>query len=89
MTNKEKELYRLAVGEMGIAPSEFKTMTEEEITLAYEGFLKNKANQFNLLLLVLKKYREEDFSEISFFEQSGVQVSTKEEREKTFQDLNI
>lgn len=89
MTDREKELYRLAVGEMGIAPSEFKTMTEEEITLAYEGYLKRQSNQFNLLLLILKKYREDNFSELSFFEQSGVQESTREEREETFRDLNI
>lgn len=90
MNDKQKELYSLAVGEMGIAPSEFKNMTEEEVTLAYAGFLKNKANEANLLLLILKKYKENDFSEISFLnEQSGVQTSTREEREETFRELNI
>lgn len=88
MKIKNKELYSLAVGEMGIAPSIFKKMTEEEVTLAYQGFLKNKMNDANLLLLVLKKYKENDFSELSF-EQSGVQSSTIEEREKTFRELKI
>lgn len=89
MKIKDKELYSIAVGEMGIAPSIYRKMSEEEITLAYEGFLRNKANDANLLLAILKKYRENDFSEFCFTEQSGVQQSTLQERDKIFRELNI
>ena len=53
-----KNILSIGVGEMGMSPIEAEKLTEEEIAIAYEGFLKNKINNANLLLLVLKKYKE-------------------------------
>jgi hypothetical protein len=36
---KIKELYAQAVGEVGINPDAFWNMTEEEVNLAYEGYI--------------------------------------------------
>jgi hypothetical protein len=40
LTNEKiEELFSLAVGEIGISPQEAWLMTEEEISLAYEGYI--------------------------------------------------
>ena len=43
-----QELYRKAVGEVGIAPSDLYNMTPEEIEWAYEGYLRRKETEANL-----------------------------------------
>lgn len=87
---QNKDLFKLAIGEMNMSLNDFNEMTEEEFTLAYEGFLENKIKDANLLLLVLSKYKQNDFSPISFeVEQSGFNQSTMEDREETFEALKI
>lgn len=73
---------------MSIPPQQYKKMTEEEITLAYQGFIRNKINDANLLLLVLKKYKENSFSEIST-EKFDINQITIEEKQEILRELNI
>ena len=42
LSEQVEELYQKAVGELGIAPQIFYTMTPHEVTLAYQGYLDKK-----------------------------------------------
>ena len=74
-----QELYTKAVGEVGIAPTEFLQMTPEEIELAYEGYLRRKETEANLFKLAL---RSEDEELIRLTEDKGYIVGSMEEREQ-------
>lgn len=86
---KIKELYSQAVGEIGIAPRDFYAMTEEEVEWAYEGYLHRQEVTANLILLAINKGLNEDYSLISLVEEKGYTVGSKEERQRTFEILNI
>lgn len=86
--SKEKiqELYSQSVGEVGIQPQDFLTMTLEEIDWAYEGFTARLEKEVNLKLLAIKG-AESDTDYIRLQEDKGYDVGSQEEREQTFQLL--
>lgn len=88
-TEKVKELYSWAVGEIGISPADAWAMTEEEIDLAYEGYAHRQELTANLMLLVLKKAKHNAWDNIELVEDKGYRVGTDKERLEVFANLGI
>lgn len=82
-----EELYAKAVGEIGMAPSDFFSATPEEINLAYEGYLHRKETEANLTKLALITCDNEDL--IRLTEDLGYSIGNLSERDKIFKELNI
>ena len=82
-----KELYTKAVGEIGMAPSDFFNSTPEEIELAYEGYLRRKETEANLTKLAILTYDSEDL--IRLTEDLGYSIGSLSERDEVFKKLNI
>ena len=82
-----EELYKKAVGEIGITPSDFFKMTPEEIDLAYEGYLRRKETEANLTKLAF--ITSNDGALIRLTEDYGYEIGNIAEREETFKILNI
>jgi hypothetical protein len=82
-----EELYTKAVGEMGIAPNEFYSMTPGEIDLAYEGYLRRKETEANLTKMAIITSQDDEL--IRLTEDKGYSVGNKAEREEVFRLLNI
>lgn len=80
---------KMAVGEMRLPFSEVQKMSDEDIELAYEGYLKDKITNANLLLLVLKKYHEDDYTPLSIEDFLGSKKISEQERESIMHELNI
>lgn len=74
-----QELYRKAVGEVGIAPSDFYNMTPEEIEWAYEGYLRRKETEANLFKIALLS---NDKELIRLTEDKGYEIGNLMEREE-------
>lgn len=83
-----EELYKKAVGELGIAPHIFYDMTPHEIALIYQGYIDKKMLEANLQMIANRKAKEEHPTLISI-DSGGVQLSTIAERNKTFKSLGI
>lgn len=81
------ELYTKAIGEIGMAPSDFFSATPEEIDLAYEGYLRRKETEANLTKLALITCDSEDL--IRLTEDLGYSIGNLSERDKIFKELNI
>lgn len=88
-TEQINSLYCSAVGEIGISPEAVWSMTEEEITLAYEGYMKRQELTANLMLLALRKASNGAWSEIRLLEDKGYSIGTEEERLAVFANLKI
>lgn len=84
-----EELYKKAVGEMGIAPHIFYEMTPHEIELAYEGFLNRQITEANLQIIAQRKSRDKDAELLTLHKPMQIQQATEEEREETFSKLGI
>ena len=82
-----EELYTKAVGEMGIAPNEFYSMTPSEIDLAYEGYLRRKETEANLIKMAIITSQDDEL--IRLTEDKGYSVGNEAEREEVFKLLNI
>ena len=82
-----EELYTKAVGEIGITPTDFYTMTPHEIDLAYEGYLRRKETEANLTKMAI--ITSQDSELIRLTENKGYFVGSKAEREEVFRLLNI
>lgn len=82
-------LYSQAVGEMGIAPSQFWQMTAEEVELAYEGYLRRQELTANLIKLAFIEALHNDGNLISLVENKGYVLGSIEEYNKTFQQLGV
>lgn len=82
-----EELYRKAIGEIGITPSNFFIMTPEEIELAYEGYMRRKETEANLIKLAI--ISSNDGKLIRLTEDLGYSVGNENERNKVFKELNI
>lgn len=90
LTNEKiEELFSLAVGEIGISPQEAWLMTEEEIGLAYEGYIQRQTMSANLTLLALQKARNKSWNQITLLEDRGYSIGTEEERLQVFSNLKI
>lgn len=83
------ELYKQAVGEIGVSPSDFWSMSEREIDLAYEGYMRRQELSANLTLLALHKAQNKSWDSITLLEDKGYTVGTEQEREKVFSSLGI
>lgn len=86
---KLAELYSKAVGEIGIAPSEAIKMTEEEIDAAYEGYLRRKELEANLMVLAFLRALGGSDEPIYLTEEKGYELGSQEERERVFSSLGI
>ena len=64
-------------------------MTEEEIGLAYEGYLRRIETQANLTQIAIKNALQGQTKLIRLTEDLGYSVGSIEERENTFKKLNI
>ena len=82
-----QELYTKAVGEIGIAPTDFYTMTIEEIDLAYEGYLRKKETEANLYKIALMTAGSDEL--IRLTKDKGYNVGNIKEREEFFEKLQI
>ena len=82
-----EELYTKAVGEIGITPTDFYTMTPHEIDLAYEGYLRRKETEANLTKMAIITSQDDEL--IRLTEDKGYSVGSKAEREEVFRLLNI
>lgn len=82
-----EELYTKAVGEMGITPNDFYSMTPGEIELAYEGYLRRKETEANLTKMAIITSQDDEL--IRLTEDKGYSVGNKAEREEVFKLLNI
>ena len=83
------ELYAKAVGEIGIQPSDFWAMTEQEINWAYEGYMGKKEAEANLMVMALDWSRNKNPNLIKLTEDKGYKVGSMEDRKLTFQTLGI
>lgn len=86
---KIKDLYSQAVGEIGISPNDVWSMTEEEINLAYEGYIHQQEMFANLTLLALHKAQNGSWNNIRILEDRGYSIGTKAERQRVFSTLGI
>jgi hypothetical protein len=82
-----EELYTKAVGEIGIAPTDFYSMSPDEITLAYEGYLRRKETEANLIKLAV--ISSDDESLIRLTEDKGYSIGNQAERDEVFKLLKI
>lgn len=82
-----QELYTKAVGEIGIAPTDFYAMTIEEIDLAYEGYLRKKETEANLYKIALMTSGSDEL--IRLTKNKGYNVGNIKEREEFFEKLQI
>lgn len=82
-----EELYVKAVGEMSISPPDFYSMTPNEIDLAYEGYLRRKETEANLIKMAIITSQNDEL--IRLTEDKGYSVGNKAEREEVFRLLNI
>lgn len=90
LTNEKiNDLYLDAVGEIGISPNEVWSMTEEEINLAYEGYVHRQEFQANLMLLALHKAQNQSWGNIQILEDRGYSIGSEEERREVFFNLGI
>ena len=90
LTNEKiNDLYLDAVGEIGISPNEVWSMTEEEINLAYEGYVHRQEFQANLMLLALHKAQNQSWANIQILEDRGYSIGSEEERREVFSNRGI
>ena len=82
-----EELYTKAVGEIGITPNDFYSMSPGEIDLAYEGYLRRKETEANLTKMAIITSQDDEL--IRLTEDKGYSVGNKAEREEVFRLLNI
>lgn len=86
---KIKDLYEQAVGETGIDPNTVWSMTEEEIDLAYKGYIYRQELSANLMLISLHKAKLNSWSKIKLLEDRGYSIGTEKERQQIFTNLGI
>ena len=82
-------LYSQAVGEMGIAPSQFWQMTAEEVELAYEGYLRRQELTANLTKLAFIEALHNNSNIISLVENKGYTMGSVQEYNETFRQLGV
>lgn len=83
------ELYKKSVGEMGISPTDFFNMTEDEVENAYIGYLRRQELTANLTLLALKKAAVNDDDPIKITEEKDYEIGSVKEHDQTFRNFNV
>ena len=82
--------YAIAVGEIGIPPTDFYEMTEQEMKWAYTGYKQRQQDQANMILLAINKSRTSNKNELfSFIKNKGYKVGSRKEKDYTFAVLGI
>lgn len=82
--------YAVAVGEIGIPPHDFYTMTVKDLELAYKGYQQRLEDQANLLLLALVRSQSDNKYELfKLTENLGYEIGNLQERESVFNKLNL
>lgn len=81
--------YAIAVGEIGIPPSEFYEMTEDELLWAYKGHRQCQEDLANIFLLAIKRSQSEYRDELFKFIDDDYTIGSIQERNKTFISLGI
>lgn len=89
INNQIEELYKIAVGELGIAPQSFYSLSPKEIELAYQGYLRRLEVQSALNLLSQRQATNSNATPFSFEEAAGSRISTIKDRNETFLALGI
>lgn len=84
-----QELYSKAIGEMGMALADFYAMTPEEIDLAYDGYIRRKELEGNLIKLAVLESLNGNGQTIKISEEKEYQVGSLVERENTLKELKI
>ena len=82
-----EELYTKAVGEIGITPTDFYSLTPDEINIAYEGYLRRKETEANLIKMAIITSHNDEL--IRLTEDKGYTIGSQAEREQVFKILNI
>lgn len=80
-----QELYTKAVGEVGIAPNDFYQMTPDEIEWAYEGYLRRKETEANLMKIAFLSDTEDL---IRLTEDKGYTIGNLTERQEVLNMFN-
>ena len=82
--------YAVAVGEIGIPPSDFYKMTTDEMKWAYTGYKQRQQDLANMILLALNKSRTENRNDLfCFVKNKGYDIGSLDNRHKTFTALGI
>lgn len=82
--------YAIAVGEIGIPPSDFYEMTTDEMLWAHRGYKQRQQDLANMILLALNKSHSNHRDELfSFVERKGYDIGSLAHRQKTFIALGI
>ena len=87
---EQEKWYAVAVGEIGIPPTDFYEMTEDELDLAYEGYMKRIEDFANSFLLALNRSNTDKKNKLFVFtEEKGYDIRSMDERQNSFNNLNI
>ena len=87
---EQEKWYAVAVGEIGIPPTDFYEMTEDELDWAYEGYMKRIEDIANSFLLALNRSNTDNKNKLFVFgEEKGYDIGSMSERRATFKNLNI
>ena len=81
--------YAVAVGEIGIPPTDFYEMTEDELLWAYKGHRQCQEDLANIILLAIKRSQSDYRDELFKFIDDGYTIGSIQERNKTFTNLGI
>lgn len=85
-----EELYRKAVGEMGMAPHIFYEMTPYEIDLAYKGYLDRIQLKSNCMIVAIRKAQDNKATLFNLLnEEKGWKEASLQERNEVFNALDI
>ena len=82
--------YSAIVGEVGISPTDFYNMTEDEAKWAYEGYRQRQQDLANLILLAVNRANGAHKNDLfKFVEDKGYSIGKLEDRQRTFTILGI
>ena len=87
---EQEKWYAVAVGEIGIPPTDFYEMTDKEIEWAYQGYKQRQQDLANIILLAIGRARTERKNELfKFIDNKGYEISSLEDRHRTFITLGL
>ena len=87
---EQEKWYAVAVGEIGIPPTDFYDMTKDELYWAYMGYKQRQQDLINMILLAIGRAQTSHRNELfEFIEDKGYDIGSLENRQQTFTALNI
>lgn len=84
-----QQWYAVAVGEIGIPPSDFYEMTQDELLWAYKGHRQAQEDMANIFLMAISRVQEGRSHDLFKFIDDGYSIGSLEERNKTLINLGI